>query len=390
MVKVRSYKKYWELFFLMFPFFSHVYSSSGIVYYFYVLGKSVAVVYLFIKYFYWYILKWRWNKISRMVFFSCMFLFFSTITNQGNIPRFMGYFYIYFGFAMMFEMNCHKYKKELLKALVTITRIMVYANFVLLLKYPNGVVNNGERYNFLGIDNAMMAFLIFGLSLFLFYNFDVIRKINILTVMDLLSCVIPGFIVWSATGMIGTIIVIVVYLLSTFWHRLFRFSRMTIAVLFFGISIVIFRILELWKEFIVDVLQKDITLSARTYIWDQAFLMILKKTVFGYGIQNTLSIIWTEYLGKYELALNEYLQCIINGGVIYFILVVWTVALCVNRLNRIRGIRGIAAGLIGLFVMYITESYGQMFVLYVLLYIGYYYSDYPFRYNKRKLFEMRR
>ena len=86
---------------------------------------------------------------------------------------------------------------------------------------------------------------------------------------------------------------------------------------------VILRNISAFRWLIVDALGKDLTLTTRTLIWDNAFIEILKSPIIGKGQMGGANI--ADILG-YSAAThchNEILQVLLLGGVILLTVFLW-------------------------------------------------------------------
>ena len=93
------------------------------------------------------------------------------------------------------------------------------------------------------------------------------------------------------------------------------------------VQIVIFRIQEtVFKDFIVNVLHKNVTLTGRTLIWDFVMKIIPSSFIFGYGRDDTIGqhLIIREGVTEAHNGFLEILLCTGIVGVIIFIFILIT------------------------------------------------------------------
>ncbi len=82
---------------------------------------------------------------------------------------------------------------------------------------------------------------------------------------------------------------------------------------------------------------KDLTFSNRTRAWAAAFLSFLEKPIFGTGILSSEQAIETLGSLSYMQAHNEWLQCLWQGGIVLFVillLILFSIAKENNRLHN--------------------------------------------------------
>lgn len=96
----------------------------------------------------------------------------------------------------------------------------------------------------------------------------------------------------------------------------------------FSFLVVGLQIQKYFEWLIVDVLQKDLTLSGRKYIWASAIANIVKKPVFGYGTTSGGRLEINRYSVGFSKATqfshNVFLEILIQGGIVamvFFVLI---------------------------------------------------------------------
>ncbi|HEY4601038.1 MAG TPA: O-antigen ligase family protein, partial [Cerasibacillus sp.] len=117
----------------------------------------------------------------------------------------------------------------------------------------------------------------------------------------------------------------------------------------------------------LEILEKDLTLSGRITIWDEALQLISKSYVFGYGeIQSARYI--TVGTAQFN-AHNIFLQILLQGGIIFLFLfiVIFIISLRNSRYCRVESIRYyLLLAVFILFNMMVSEVYS--FVIIFLLF----------------------
>ncbi|MBU6134280.1 O-antigen ligase family protein [Clostridium tertium] len=324
------------------------------------------------------------SNITIISILSVILLFISTIINRGSYLKFLGYLVTSLGILFTISYYIKRNKENLLTGIVYTFRIMIYINFITMILYPDGLYKVYDiyssaviRYNFLGLDNGISPYFItlMGFSLCREYNFK--SKIGLMCKVDIIISVISIIFYWSATAIIGFMAFIIFILLAKFLKRIINLNTLYKLILILSIVLVVFGGTGVLAPFLENFLKRDITLTGRTYIWKEAITMILKKTCLGYGIQNTPNIVYFFIYNDYRTAHNEYLQVLLNGGLFYFLCLVFQLVIVKNNIvkfgqNNLTCVI-MSSTIVSLMVMMIAESYGQMLCLYMVLYFSYYF-----------------
>src|SRR5690625_4116845 len=211
---------------------------------------------------------------------------YSTIINDGDLGLLISHAILTIGFVMWIEILLRNYPITGLYSLNLIYSTLVYFNIIFFILFPDGYTSSGQvtRY-FLGVPNQFAAILIPSVIISVTYSLTRFNKI-ILSTKLLIAAVFFSFIYfWSATSLVG-ISLIIIYLL--FIHKgllryLINHRTITIGILFLFFSVVYFTNLDIFSFIIEDILNKDLTLSTRTRIWEEAKFMIGESPYFGYG-----------------------------------------------------------------------------------------------------------
>ena len=112
----------------------------------------------------------------------------------------------------------------------------------------------------------------------------------------------------------------------------------------------------------------DWTFNGRLFVWESADSLIRQAPLFGYGVEN--SVISTFWSSGMSYAHNQAMQCLVDGGVILLVAMVWmlcSVAGCVNKIMDIK-VRRVAMSIFCalLFVM-VFDSFSPYSYSFILL-----------------------
>lgn len=328
-----------------------------------------------------YLYEREMSKYGFIVFMFLAMLVSSTIINAQDIKGVI-YTVVEVGSFFMFL----KFYKSRLKVVVLGCAIglsvCVYANFFHLLYHPElwSFENEkfatgyllGNNYNQMGcrlISAVVCSILCLKYSKWWLLNVIPVTLCSIIPLalirsMTSLSCIIIFFVFciipWKKLQRIGFIAVMsLVVLFQTF-------------VVFSGKGL---ENNELAVYIVVDVLEKDITFTHRTLMWDQALKVIADSPIIGHGMVNS------EWFVKNMESFatgphNIVLASLIHGGIILFGLYV---ALCYLSLRRLwqsddRMAVILAFGIATLMVLMLMEMIPYYFIL-LLLGLGYNYKE---------------
>ena len=229
------------------------------------------------------------NEMGAIIFYCCMFGYYVRKSPAG----FLFVYFICLGF-------------------------MLFLNLFYLIVYPDGLFQtdsiwNSSRINFLGLDNQISPLLFIWFILFyLTKRIGYYRKaINVFGLL-----VICGNIILLNVGTLYTAALL--FVLSMFLYRrvpkLFQMKTALLIIFIVFLSVVLLRLQYLFEFFIVDILNKDITLTGRLVIWDEAIILFSNQPFFGYGLS---SIGWLVQGNRH--AHNTILQILLQCGLIGFL-----------------------------------------------------------------------
>ena len=77
----------------------------------------------------------------------------------------------------------------------------------------------------------------------------------------------------------------------------------------------------------------DWTFSGRLFVWDSADALFRQSPLFGYGVEN--SVITTFWSAGMSYAHNQVMQCLIDGGIVLLLAMVWMLCSIAGKVNMI-------------------------------------------------------
>lgn len=279
-----------------------------------------------------------------------------------------------FALFMYIEMAMNYDGKKLIKNLYYSLLALTFINFVTIIAYPSGLYMdkdfNYKNNWFFKYDNIHMFYYIPTMMLALIVNKKEFSLINIFTYIIIGYSV---FYCFSANSVVCFVLFIALYI----WCKkkkkefsIYKFFNIYI-IAFFGI--VIFRLQNIFRWLIVDVLKKDLTFTNRTIIWDKIIALIKNKPILGYGsepasvINHKLgSIHWTH-------AHNTFLDIVYKSGFVGLGAFLGLLYCSFRNINKIKEKKYCSIITIGLFcclIMMIFESRQNHIGLFIVLAIA--------------------
>lgn len=253
--------------------------------------------------------------------------------NYGDIDKWGRLLILVLDTMMVLDYYIGKGKTEELLSAITFLGIIYFAiNSLMIVFTPNGFIHiNGLSYYLLGIRTDFLKFF-FPFALVGGLNYIYFKK-KIRTII-LFALAIFNFIELDVSTSIVSILVL--GMLIVFRKRLSKFVNVKTGVLvatIMNIAFIFLNAINSFSWFIVGVLGKDLTLSHRVYIWQEAIRRILDSRmgfIFGHGIVNGGSFVrFGMYGGSANWpAHNQFLQWLFEYGLIGTIgILAWLISL---------------------------------------------------------------
>lgn len=300
--------------------------------------------------------------------------FISVLINGGSIIGYIKEAVVISSFVFIIE-NAFGKKEDvyLIFAFEHILFFLLTVNLICLIFYPEGLwttySNYGHEatYSFLGLYNQVTPILIIAeLILLIRFQYDQ-YKVTRFSIMYAIVLIGNLYLMMSATGIIGCIIVPVIAVLGYKYRNYINIRITSIVIIAIFLLIVVFRGQNIFAFIIENIFDKDLTLSNRVGIWDRAIEMIKQKPLLGYGCGTLDTVIEDRNAHDY------YLQIFIQAGLIGFAAYanIFYVALKECWLNKVLDSSIIiASALSGYLVCCISEVYIQAWLL-IILSFGY-------------------
>lgn len=197
--------------------------------------------------------------------------------------------------------NLKKYHRFFFKSLSAVGEILLLMNLIVVILVPEGLYRTGSTdiaCYLLGHKNQAFGILFVPMFAHAVYYGDPYKKqCSLRTFFCIFLMIIMSYLSKASMAMVCSIIMAA--LLWCVRYRGFRdlinIKTVTVGTLGVNCLICFFRIQNLLSFLIINVLNKDITLTSRTDIWDRAFTYFLDNMIWGVGYEAPYTI--TQQLG---------------------------------------------------------------------------------------------
>lgn len=341
------------------------------------LYKVASSILIFIIYIY------KYRKMSKMLVAVTLFQFtfvLSTIINGSlkNVFDQSIQFLSVVSICMLAEFGIREDCKSFFKAMCIVLGGLALANGYTMFKYyPNGMYVdelNHWQYYFLGYDNSSF-FIEFPLLIYLTcYSYMKNKNIGLIVWLVIGMMAFQYIYVQSTTAII-MIAIFAIFLLTyklIIWEKFLDFRVVISILLVTFFVIVIFNVQIYFSEFLENIVHKDITLTGRDYIWEEAKKYIMASPIIGYGMENFEVI-----MGKFGInhVHNFILDILYNGGIIALTMYSFILNLCKRYLNKDRSNFILNTISIGIFIYLfsgIFDYYNNKYVIFTLFILAMY------------------
>lgn len=242
----------------------------------------VVIILFFLKY---NLHRQKLSTCSVLIILLELVILFSTVINNGDFVKYLGPAVSVISLTLLTEVFFKKIKIDFLRISRNILAILMFFNVVLQIIYPNGIL---PEINFLGIDNRLVFYYIPLIFFAVLYDFYTIEKMSFFTYLITAISLWSTIKLWAVGGFLGLIVMTFSIL---FAEKIQIFKKITMKQLIsfdiiINIAVVFLQIQKYFENLIVNILQKDLTLTGRTYLWDWAIVSIKKYPILGFGIQS--------------------------------------------------------------------------------------------------------
>lgn len=236
----------------------------------------------------WYAITKRHSRHTVLLVTIYAMMIASTIINKGDLRNIILSAGNVFAFVMFAEICIEEKGKIFLLTLKNILFIYVILNFATLVLFPGGWYISGQVNPegwFLGNKNSFIMFTL--PYLFSVYALASLRnaKLNKMDIVGVIITVVSTLLSRSSTSIVGVAVFFIIYYMKTlFKSAISAFLGLIISGVLF-VLIVLMNMTHIFSFIIVQILQKDLTLTVRTYVWEAAIEWFTNSPIIGVGNQ---------------------------------------------------------------------------------------------------------
>lgn len=340
----------------------------------YYIAMRIITLFIAIVYFF---MKDRFPKITILIIIYYTIYGYSTYLNNGDLSNFLAYSTYIISFVAWLEITLIDYTDKALYSLNFVYSAMVYVNIVFYYVFPNGYMqlvsdlgNVINRY-FLGVENQFAATLIPAVIVNVLYNYRRYDRLKLNSYILITVVTWTFIVIWSATSVVGITLIVLFIILSNkgFIDRFVTNASIIITTISLYLMIVIFRAIEVFGFIIEDLLEKDLTLSTRTLLWDRAFVYIAESFWFGYGYLGGgryLQVTSTRSMDSH----NTILQLLLQHGWAGMLILIIVIIIFFKSLAKIKKnylTKFILFSFLVATTMMLTEVYSFTYILLILV-----------------------
>lgn len=320
----------------------------------------------------------EWYSIGVIAFYVLIFVL--NVVAGGNMRRVISTVYPPAGLIMLLEMVYRINAKKATVALNYIFNLLITLNFLQILLFGDAI---GEYRYLLGYRNQMG--LVLFITIFLGYLYYLMRDTKMFFVYSFVLTVLTVIMLGSMNNLIALAVILLYMVMpknvKAKIDKPFSNHLVLIYIVSF-VSVVILRVQNIFSFLIEDILHRSLSLSGRTYIWDEAIRLIKLNPILGYGRGETANYFAVEYYmsnlslkqGVYS-AHNAFLQTCYEFGIIPIILMLGLLYYYTRQIKRMstKEMGMFYAILFAMLIILTMEAVGFDGV-FVLVAIGYFFA----------------
>lgn len=285
----------------------------------YIFGAIIFFLIMLLKYI-------KNNQVSKtfclLILFRISF-FFQTLMSNGDIMMWGYMSLVLLMLCMIFDIYIKKDRDIVLKAMIDVLCILLLINLIIVFLYPNGII---DGIYFIGI-RTRISDVIFPLIAFsLIYDVLNGKNYSIRTLACIGISILNIIKLSVTTALVGIAFFLLMYFCFCRFSKMRKILNLRVIV-YIGVAISFLftfgNVYTYFKNFIVNFLHKEATLSSRTFIWNEAVKYIANSPIFGHGIAKNGNFVYWGYTGGIKSlwqAHNNWLQLLYDGGIFSMII----------------------------------------------------------------------
>lgn len=350
--------------FLIIPFFKIPYlvqiiPALDLVYKIWQIIAGIIIVYVLV-------INSKYSKVINSIIFYLLILLFSSLINGINLLETILLSIQILFMCFIFDYGIRKNSQKFLGVLEVFLFVLIVINLATIILYPNGMYVNADGYAsnwFLGYKNSHILYILPMLMFSLLKNYSKNKKIDLKNCVYIVISLISTILVKNSTAIVGLSLICLLLLFKPFLEkiRILNLKNYFIIYIIVFLGIVIFRVHNVLEFLIVDILDKDLTFTGRTYIWDSVIEIIKDKPILGYG---NCVYKFSQYISTtHNTILDILFKTGLLGLVAYIIIIKNTIKNFGESLNN--NLKYVFLVItIALTIMMLTEAYGLVYYIY--------------------------
>lgn len=320
------------------------------------------------------------KKPSKIIIGICCYiltLIISTIINNGDYNYLLSIGIGIISLSLIFEFGIASKKRNVFfKTVIYYILFLLTVNLILMILYPNGMykaidTNYTENW-LLGYKNSLILYIYPCLLCSFLYSYLNNDKLNILSIVVYIICLISSYIAATSTTLFGLLLIgfYIMFSRSFVKRKILCIKNYVKIYIILYLGIIIFHVQNLFKFLIVDILKKDLTFTGRIYIWSYVINFIKKKPLIGYGIENSnYRFMKTSYWRSFH-AHNFILEIVYKTGIVGFAIFSYIIYMMINQLNNLdnKKIKSFLSWFVFVFfIQLLTEAYSFIYIFYIFV-----------------------
>lgn len=350
---------------------------------------AIVIVSVFVK------SKFSKKDIKNLLLLICIFLFqiVATIVNRGELISAINLSVTTITPCLWLILNKNSIE-SIMKVFKNYLYVLVFLNFLSIIIFPNGLIITKNMWNktdpqwILSLGNSMAPYIL-ATALFSLIALSEKKQLKskIIDLVILMMCLLTAIFVDSAT-LIGSMLL---FLILSIYKSISKKEKINtninlyiIAVIIITIIIVVLRNLSIFSYFIVNILQRDLTLTSRLRIWDKSIEAIMQKPAIGYGFMNSQAV-QSMLLASHQH--NYYLHIMFQGGILSFSMFSLLLNQSRSVLSKLHTKKAayLSICILCFLITFISESYGEGTYI-IPFYMVIIYSIYAEKAEERNVF----
>ena len=277
-------------------------------------------------------------------------------------------------FVLVVSFLLYEYGNRAILFFYRLVNVFIWLNFLsVIFLYGRGIARDSydTAIYFWSTKNHIISLtIVYLVIIFYLYNENYIHKKGFLSGVSVAT--IAVFLMGSSTAITALIVLGVFMWYCTVCNKRKKPANMKAGIVIgviADVAIVVFRVQEKLGLFIGTIFGKDTTLTGRTDLWDQALELIGINFLYGKGDSYALNqygwltkTYWndkTQVLEDvYFVAHNQFLEVLVNGGIIClipFLLFFYSMIKSARKIRNYNYKNIIAAAILGYFIAMITD-----------------------------------